>query len=72
MIRDDYMTWKNAYSCMEDGIDYVKQIIFHSQIQIISNNSVHFPESFANLVRAWILFYGKKKNSSCLFTAFLA
>lgn len=46
---------------MEGGIDYVKQIIFDSQIQTISNNSVHFPESFANLIRAWILFYGKKK-----------
>lgn len=47
---------------MEGGIDYVKQIIFDSQIQTISNNSVHFPESFANLIRAWILFYGEKKK----------
>lgn len=47
---------------MEDGIYYVKQIIFHSQTQIVSNNSVQFPESFANLVRAWILFFQKKKK----------
>lgn len=47
---------------MEGGIDYVKQIIFDSQIQTLSNNSVHFPESFANLIRAWILFYGEKKK----------
>lgn len=58
---------------MEDGIYYVKQIIFHRQAQIVSNNSVQFPESFANLIRARILFMQKnpRKNSSCLFTAFL-
>lgn len=46
---------------MEDGIHYVKQIIFHSQTQIVSSSSVQFLKSLANLIRAWVLKKEKTK-----------
>jgi len=56
---------------MEDGICYVEQIIFHSQTQIVSNNRIQFPESFAKLIRTLILVQKKKKKIITIAVAYL-